>query len=184
MTTVTATRPVDLSDLTGIPAGPAPDRASIDDWIPASFDNYFLAVARHGANELARKAGECQATGRWTRSWHSSRHAAVISLLAGAEVSAPEEDRPWHAARLDAYAAEYGLRGWHRHSDLRGRHSIQVNLIRTREDGEVGRYYTHAADRMHGPDHFWVVDRDTGRTAYRAISAGAARQWIAERQVA
>lgn len=105
-------------------------------------------------------------------------HARVLSALAGAEVLAPAAHRAWHAARLDAYAAAYGLRGWYRYTDFRGRHSIQINRIRTRADGDIGRYYVHAAAYMHAPQHHWVVDRDTGRTVYRSHSGRIAQQWI------
>jgi hypothetical protein len=180
MTTVA--RRIDLADFDGMPDGPEPDRSSIDDWSMRSFDDYFTAVARHKAREFARRAAECEATGRWVGEWHIHREASVLSLLAAAETSAPEEDRPWHAARLDAYAELHGLRGWHRYTDFRGKRCIQINLIRKREDGEQGRHYVHAADRMHGPLRFWVIDRDTHRTVYRSFSSRIAQQWIEERE--
>lgn len=167
-----------LADLTGMPDGPFPDRDAIDDWSIKSFDDYFTATARHSARQFAERATECEATGRWVKDWHNSRHMAVLSLLAGAEQAAPVEDRAWHAARLDAYAAHHGLRGWHRYIDFRGKHCIQINRIRTREDGEQGRHYVHAADHMHGPLRFWVIDRDTHRTVYRSFASGIAHQWI------
>lgn len=172
----------DLANLSGMPNGPLPDRTSVDDWSPESFDAYFTATARHEARRLALRATECEATGRGMRDWHSSRHAAVLSLLAGAEQVAPAEDRSWYAARLDAYAEEYGLRGWYRYVDVRGNHCIQLNKIRTREDGEQGRYYVHAADRMHGLLRFWVIDRDTHRTVYRSFASGVAQQWITAKE--
>jgi len=171
----------DLSDLTGMPDGPHPNDVIDSSWVLSTMQAKLDARRRLAANTAARKAGECQATGRWTRDWDSSRYGAVLSLLAAAEQSALETDRPWHAARLDAYAAAYGLRGWHRYTDLRGRHAIQVNYIRTYADGERDRYYVHAAYRaLHGPTNYWVIDRDTHRTAYRTISSGVAKQWIDE----
>ena len=173
-----------LADFSGMPDGPLPDRDAIDDWSIKSFDDYFTATARHSARTFAQRAAECEATGRWMKDWHASRHAAVLSLLAAAEQAAPGEDRPWHAARLDSYAERYGLRGWHRYTDFRGKHCIQINLIRTREDGEHGRHYVHAADRMHGPLRFWVIDRDTHRTVYRSFASRIAQQWIEEAEAA
>lgn len=172
----------DIAGLTGMPDGPLPDRTTVDDWSLKSFDDYVTACARHKAREFARRAAECVATGVGVRDWHSCREAAVLGLLAAAETSAPEEDRAWHAARLDAYVERHGLRGWHRYTDFRGKHCIQINLIRTREDGERGRHYVHAADRMHGPLRFWVIDRDTGRTVYRSFASRIAWQWIEERE--
>lgn len=173
-----------LGDLAGMPDGPLPDRDAIDDWSIKSFDDYFTAAARHSARMFAERAAECEATGRWAKDWHRHPEASVLSLLAAAETSAPEEDRPWHAARLDAYVELHGLRGWHRYTDLRGKHSIQINLIRKREDGEQGRHYVHAADHMHGPCRFWVIDRDTHRTVYRSHANRIAQQWIEERETA
>lgn len=178
MATVTAA--LNLADLSGMPDGPLPDRDAINDWSLKSFDDYFTATARHGARTFAQRAAECEATGRWAKEWHRHPEASVLSLLAAAETSAPIEDRPWHAARLDAYAELHGLRGWHRYTDLHGKHSIQINLIRKREDGERGRHYVHAADHMHGPCRFWVIDRDTHRTVYRSFASGIASQWIDE----
>ncbi|MCX4809065.1 hypothetical protein OG601_46975 [Streptomyces sp. NBC_01239] len=179
---MSVTLAIDLADLTGMPDGPLPDRDTIDDWSLKSFDDYFTATARHSARRFAAQAAECEATGRWMRDWHSCREAGVLSLLAAAEQAAPEEDRVWYATRLDAYVELHGLRGWHRYTDFRGKHCIQINLIRKREDGERGRHYVHAADRMHGPLRFWVVDRDTHRTVYRSFASGIARQWIDERE--
>lgn len=179
-TTLAANEP-DLSDLTGMPEGPHPDDVIDSSWVLSTMQAKLDAERRLFANTAARKAGECQATGRWMKRWHVGRHEAVLGLLASAEVAALEADRPWHAARLDAYVAAHGLRGWYRTTDLRGKHDIQINYIRTREEGDCGRYYVHAAYRpLHGPTNCWVVDRDTGRTVYRAVSSGVAQQWIAE----
>lgn len=173
---------INLANLDGMPDGPLPNRDAISDWSMKSFEDYFTATARHSAREFARRAAECETTGRWAKPGHKHIEASVLSLLAAAETSAPVEDRPWHAARLDAYAELHGLRGWHRYTDLRGKHSVQVNLIRKREEGERGRHYVHAADRMHGPLRFWVIDRDTHRTVYRSHASGIARQWIDEKE--
>ncbi|MFF1341077.1 hypothetical protein ACFVYT_24690 [Streptomyces sp. NPDC058290] len=169
----------DLSNLTGMPDGPDPDDVICSSWSGASMATKLEAQRRWSANSFAHRAGECQATGRWMKDWHGSRHAAVLGLLASAEQSAPEADRPWHAARLDAYAAAYGLRGWYRTTGLRGKHEISINFIRTHADGDRGRYYRHAAYQpLHGPTNHWVVDRDTGRTVYRTVAGQIAQQWI------
>lgn len=171
----------DLSDLTGMPDGPHPDDVIDSSWVLSTMQAKLDAQKRLAANTAARKAGECQATGKWVRDWRGSRYAAVLSLLASAEQNALESDRPWHAARLDAYAAAHGLRGWYRGTDHRGKHYVQTNLIRTREEGDRGRHYYHrAAQYMHGPTNYWVIDRDSGKTVYRTVSSGIAKQWIDE----
>lgn len=168
----------DLFDLSGMPDGPRPSDVIVSSWVLSTMQAKLDAGRRAAANEAARRAGECQAR-------HPGAHGAVLSLLAAAEQNAPDADRPWHAARLDAYAAAHGLRGWYRTTDLRGKRSIQVNLVRAREEGDRGRHYVHAAYRgLHGPTSYWVIDRDTGRTAYRAISKGIAQQWIDEKESA
>lgn len=161
-----------LSDLTGMPQGPTPDQRLISVWSAESFDRYFTAVARQDANRQAEQAGERQ---------HTAQPSTVLGLLASAEEFAPETDRTWHAARLNAYANAHGLRGWYR-TTRHGKRIIQINAIRTRTDGNRGRYFIHIADRMHGPARFWVVDRDTGRTAHQAPTAGIAKQWIDQRE--
>lgn len=173
----------DLSDLTGMPDGPHPDDVIVSVWVLSTMQAKLDAYKRYAANEAARKAGECHATGKWMRDGQASRYAAVLSLLAAAEQNALEADRPWHAARLDAYATAHGLRGWYRGTDNRGSHYVQINLIRTREEGDRGRYYPTTAWREAPRDHI-VVDRDTGRTAYKAPTSGIARQWIKEMEAA
>ncbi|MFI1189209.1 hypothetical protein [Streptomyces californicus] len=147
---------------------------------------HLTALARQSANRAAERAGQIQRTGLGIREWHNSFHAAVLSSLAAAETNAPEAERSWHAARLDAYAAAYGLRGWYRHTDFRGRHTVQVNMIRTHADGDRGRYYTTDASSgggfRPGPYRASVVDRDSQRVVYRAISAPIARQWVTQHE--
>ncbi|QKV90369.1 hypothetical protein HUT19_41195 [Streptomyces sp. NA02950] len=153
----------DLADLTGMPDGGG--------------------YRREEANAAARRAGRTQATGEGMRRWHASVHDAVMSNLAAAETLAPAEDRAWHAARLDAYAAAYGLRGWHRYADRAGKHMVQCNRIRTHLEGDRGRYYTvrlgpRGAGMDPGPRSHAVIDRDSQRTVYAAVSQGIAWQWI------
>lgn len=179
-----------LANLTGMPDGPPPvanPLINISAWDGPGMDAYFVASARASANRATRRAGHIQLTGRGARQWHSSVHAAVLSALAAAEENAPEADRPWHAARLDTYAAAYGLRGWYRYTDFRGKHAIQVNLMRTHLDGDRGRYYTTALGPRGsilnpGPYSHHVVDRDSQRMVYNAVSARIARQWIQEHE--
>jgi hypothetical protein len=175
----------DLANLAGMPDGPPPvadPLINISAWDGPGMDAYFVASARASANAAARRAGHIQLTGTGVRQAHSSVHAAVLSALASAEMNAPESDRPWHAARLDAYAAAYGLRGWHRYTDFRGKHAIQVNLIRTHLDGDRGRYYCAPFLLRPGPYSHHVVDRDSQRMVYNAVSARIARQWIEEHE--
>lgn len=104
----------------------------------------------------------------------------VFKALACAEEAAPAGTRPWHAARLDAYTAAFGLRGWYRCADSQGRHCIQINYLRIAADGDRGRYFSRAGAYMHLPLNHWVIDRDTGRTVYRTYSGRIAQQWIDE----
>lgn len=109
---------------------------------------------------------------------------AVFKALANAEGAAPGADRARHAERTDAWAAEHGIKGWHRRTDLRGKTYIAADRLRLAAlVGDKGRYYTHA-DRYANcpPLSHWVIDRDTGRTSYRAISNRIAQQWITEHE--
>lgn len=153
---------------------PVPDRDRVDSWDMASMDGHLEAQDRLAA---------------WGSAWLAARyqeqrrpHLPVMLALAGAETKAPAADRPFHAARLDAYAAAYGLSGWYRGTDFRGKPFVQVNKLRTAADGNAGRYFIHHADAyQHRADGaFWVVDRDTGLTAHRAHSAKEAAAWITE----
>ncbi|MFI1485683.1 hypothetical protein [Streptomyces sp. NPDC020747] len=173
----------EINDLTGMPDGPLPDRDAIDNWSPKSFDDYFTAEARHRARGFAQRAVECEVTGAGVREWHSCREAAVLSLLAAAEETAPAEDRPWHADRVDAYAELHGLRGWYRHTSQHGKHRIQINYIRRRQDADQDRHFVHtSANYDYRATPHWVVDRDTGRTVYRSHSKRIAQQWIEARE--
>ncbi|MGW1887791.1 hypothetical protein [Streptomyces sp. NPDC001970] len=182
----------DLSDPTGIPDGPPPAAEPLRDispWDGAGMTAHLEASARASANRAARRAARIQTTGRGVRAWHASIHAAVLDALAAAETAAPAADRPWHASRLDAYAAAYGLRGWYRYTNHHGKHAVQVNRIRTHMDGNHGRYYTarHAprgSVMNPGPYTHCVVDRDTQRTVYEAIAPRIAHQWIKEHEAA
>ncbi|WP_274036624.1 hypothetical protein [Streptomyces sp. MMBL 11-1] len=179
----------DLSDLTGLPSGPPPVANALENlnaWDGRGMSAHQTALARRTANRAAERAGQIQSTGLGIREWHNSFHAAVVSSLAAAETNAPEAERGWHADRLDAYAAAYGLRGWYRHTDFRGRHAVQVNLIRTHADGDRGRYFTTDASSgggfRPGPYRASVVDRDSHRVVYRAISVPIARQWVEQHE--
>jgi hypothetical protein len=134
------------------------------------------AKARQAAYDYAVRAGELQRAG--------APFGEVFSALAAAEVTAPMQDRDWHADRLDAYTGALGIRGWYRYTDFRGQHRVARNLLRLASEGDRGRYYTHAAAYMHLPLNHWVIDRDTGRTVYRTYAGGIATQWIEEHEQA
>lgn len=136
--------------------------------------------ARLKAYEYAMLACERQAAG--------AAVTQVFKALANAEGAAPEADRAWHAARVDAYAAEHGIRGWHRRplGTERGRHYIAADRLRLVSlVGDKGRYYTHT-DRYANcpPLKCWIIDRDSGRTVYRTYCGGIAEQWIREHESA
>lgn len=157
------------------PEPPAPDRDVVDSWNAASMDAHLEGLDRRAAYGSARLAALYQQQGR--------SHLDVMLALAGAEHRSPTpEERAFHAARLDAYAAAYGLSGWYRGIDGHGRPYVQVNRLRTAQEGDAGRWFTHRADEgCHGADGaYWVVDRDTGRTAFRARSSKEAAAWITE----
>lgn len=166
----------DVPDLAATlpPRPPVPDRDLVDSWSAESMDGHLEALDRLAAWGSAWLAAEYQNQGR--------PHLPVMLALAGAEHKAPAADRAFHAARLDAYAAAYGLSGWYRGTDGHGRHFVQVNRLRTSQEGNAGRWYTHHADDgQHGADGaYWVVDRDTGRTVHRAHSSKEAATWITE----
>lgn len=127
--------------------------------------------ARLKAYEYAVRACKHQAEG--------AAVTLVFAALANAESAAPDDVRPWHAARVDAYAAEHGIKGWHRHTDSTGRRYIAMDRLRlTALVGDKGRYYA-ARDFMPAPPlTHGVIDRDTGRSVYRALSGRIAQQWI------
>jgi hypothetical protein len=133
-------------------------------------DEHAARVKAHGH---VVRAGELQAGG--------AAVTQVFKALANAESAAPEEDRSWHAARVDAYAAEHGIRGWYRRTSRMGHYIAMDRLRLTGEVGDQGRYYTHT-DRYANcpPLKSWVIDRDTGRTVYRTFSGKIAEQWIRE----
>lgn len=136
-------------------------------------DEHKARVRAHG---YAVRAGERQANG--------AAVTTVFKALANAESAAPEADRSWHAARVDAYAAEHGIKGWYRRTDYRGNRYIVADVLRlVGLVGDKGRYYTHHDRYMQCPPlKCWVIDRDSGRTAYRAINSGIAAQWIREHE--
>jgi hypothetical protein len=151
------------------------------EWRLSVYQDHETALHRRAAHRFAERATRCEATGVGVRQWHSCREAAVLSLLAAAEETAPTEDRPWHAARLNLYATAHGLAGWYR-TTIGGRHVVQVNRVRRRQDGDKGRYYVIDAGSLHLPASHWVIDRDAGRTTYRTFTDGIARQWINEHE--
>lgn len=139
-------------------------------------DDHEARMKAHGYAVLAcERQAACEAV------------TQVFKALANAESAAPEADRPWHAARVDAYAAEHGIKGWHRRpiGTERGRHHIVMDRPRLVSlVGDRGRYYSTRDFMPCPPLTYSVVDRDTGRTAYRAINGSIAEQWIREHEEA
>ena len=133
--------------------------------------------ARVKAYEHAVRASRLQAEG--------AAVTTVFKALSAAESAAPDDTRSWHAARVDAYAAEHGIKGWHRRTNWRGEHYIVADRLRlVARDGDQGRYYSTRDFMPCPPLTVSVVDRDSGRTAYRAINGGIAEQWIREHETA
>lgn len=156
---------------------PEPDPAAVDDRSRSSMVAYLDALARRRAWVCARRAVEIQAGDAGFESRHSSAHGAIVSALAAAETRAPAAERSVYASMLDAYAAAYGLKGWYRCTNDRGEHQVQVNRIRTAAEGDRGRYFV-VRGAFWADEPYWVVDRDTGRTAYRAETPAAAQEWL------
>ena len=177
----------DVTDLAGMPVGPMPNRDLVSSWSLESMQTHINAQDRVKANALTHGAVHCHHTGHGRKEHHQSREGAVLAYLIAAENSAVHAERGWYAARVDAYAALHGIRGWYRTTDHRGIPVVYTNRLRkTGTDGDRGRYFVHGASSTGwGPERlrpFWVVDRDTGRTAYRAPTRGIAAQWIDERE--
>ncbi|MGW0780345.1 hypothetical protein [Streptomyces sp. NPDC002913] len=129
------------------------------------------AKARQAAHDHAVHATILHATG--------APALDVFRALVAAEEAAPDDTRPWHAARLDTWATAHGIRGWHRYTDHRGEHRIAATRLRLlAEDGDRGRHYVHTATYTHRPLNHWVIDRDTGHVVYRSHAGSIARQWI------
>lgn len=152
--------PPAVPDLLALPEEPPiPDRDAVNSWSLRSMTGYLEALDRRAAWTLARKAGDLQNAG--------SAHYDVMMALAAAENVAPESERAFHAARLDAYASAHGLRGWYRGQILppaawgpRDGHHVFVNLTRSEADGERGRYYISRSLAGVG-----AIDRDSGQQA-------------------
>ncbi|MEU0397975.1 hypothetical protein ABZ208_35520 [Streptomyces sp. NPDC006208] len=166
-------------DLTVLPAPPAYPTGetlrplltgdSVRD-LHAAFQLHDDGKARQIAYDHAVRAGELQRNG--------AHPFDVFRALARAEGAAPEDTRPWHAVRLDAYTEALGIRGWYRRTDFRGHHGIVADILRLPADGDHGRHYVTRDFAPRPPLTHSVVDRDSGRTVYRAISGGIARQWL------
>ena len=163
--TTTAPAVPDLSDLPPEPVA----QASYDEWSLPSMGGYLASMDSRNAWYAASMAAQRQQQG--------APHLDVVLALATAEERAPASERPFHAARLDAYVAAYGLRGWYRYVDSKGVPRVQVNFLRTPDMGDRGRYYVSTATLC------WsrVVDRDTGKFAGGDFtSRKAAEAWITE----
>jgi len=174
--TLTAHAVPDLSDLPAPPVYPTGEDLrplitgdSVRD-LHTAFRLHDDGKARQAAYDHAVRAAELQQSG--------APFGDVFNALAAAEVTAPETDRAWHAERLDAYTTALGLRGWRRYADHRGRHCIARDRLRTPADGDRGRHYSTRDFLPCPPLTHSVIDRDTGRTVYRALSGRIAQQWI------
>jgi hypothetical protein len=154
------------------------------DWSLGAMDTYLRELDLRRADGFAKKARQLEVAG--------APHYDVMAAYAGAESASCKypDVQAEHRAATDAYAARHGLRGWHRYAMNAGAHRgcihLQVNYLRTPEQGEVGRYYTHAPI-LPGYDEpkIWVIDRDTGRTVAmfgagekREDATRKARSWI------
>ena len=172
----------DLADLSGMPDGPLPDPANVDSNSYTSLRRELEAYDRDKAQAFARQAAHIQATGLGVQSWHRSVQAAVLGALAAAEQAAPPAERAWYAARLDAYSAAYGMKGWYRHVDFRGKHAVQCNRVRTAADGDDGRYAV-----MRSGDGWLVRDMDVPTSVgdvFETPSRVTAFRWVTEAESA
>lgn len=134
-------------------------------------------AARVKAYEHAERAARLQAEG--------AAVTLVFKALACAESAAPDDVRAQYASVVDAYAAEHGIKGWYRRTSYRGEKYIVADVLRlVHLVGDKGRYYTLRDFMPCPPLTYSVVDRDTGRTAYRALNGRIAQQWIDEREAA
>lgn len=171
---------IDLSDLPDAPVYPTGEDLrplltgdSVRN-LKAAFRLHDEGRARQAAYDHAVRADDLQKAG--------APVVYVFKALARAEQAAPADTRPWHAERLDAYTTAYGLRGWYRYTDFRDTHCIAINKLRFAAEGDRGRYFATRDFAPVPPLTYSVVDRDTGRTVYRAVSDRIARQWIDERE--
>jgi hypothetical protein len=154
----------DLSDMPAEPARPP----GYSEWSLSSMRRYLEGLDRRDAWHHAATAARRQAEG--------APHRDVMQALAAAEQAAPDAEKPWHARRLDAYAAAYGLRGWYRYKNHRREPRVQVNKLRTPQDGERGRYYVFQPFPHSRPR---VVDRDDGQfVGGEFADSKTAREWI------
>ena len=164
-------------DLADLPPEPeVPPRDLVSSWSGGSMTGYMAAQNRRAAWQHAAEAGRLQQQG--------ASHSDIMAKLAAAESTAYPEDRPFHAARLDAYAAAHGLRGWYRTTltarsawDPPDGHHVVVNLIRTLADGNHGRYYASQPLTVPGSGYH-VIDRDTGQAAAEFATAEEVGAWI------
>lgn len=157
-------------DLSNLPPAPkAPDRNAVNDFSLKSMSSHLDALKSRDAHIKAARAAQLQKSG--------GSHQEIMQHLAGAEMTAPEHERAFHAARLDAYAKAYGLKGFYRHKSSRGDHMVQVNKIRTPAEGDRGRYYASDPFNSGRPQ---IIDRDTGKIVEQSASSAAAKARISE----
>ena len=180
----TATKAPDLSALP--PEPKVPPRESVSSWSKKSMTDYLHAGASHQAWQHAANAGKLQKAG--------AGHQKIMEALGAAESAAPEDERAFHAARLDAYAQAHGLKGWYRHAGPHGEHMVQVNKLRTPAEGNKGRYYALPPTSVASSQATPIIDRDTGKVVatvpptksghFFGPDTKAAREWIAKAEQA
>ena len=109
-----------------------------------------------------------------TTYFRGEHHRPEMTRLAKKEMHTTGQERAEAAAALDAYATRHGIKGWHRTTDTRGRHIVELWLLRGPGEGERGRHFVHTTPR----GEHWVMDRDTGKTVYHAATETLAKAWI------
>jgi hypothetical protein len=123
-----------------------------------------------------------------------ARHQDVMGALSAVEngLAKYPDLQPEQQAVTDAYAERYGLRGWYRYTSTQpgeeGQRRMYVNYIRTREDGDVGRYFASsgvAGGRYLDGSWVKVVDRDSHKVVAsfgvgepKDVAFRKARSWI------
>jgi hypothetical protein len=170
--------PRPLPDLQGAlgpePVSPGPGGA-VSSWDKAGMSGWLHQTAARDAWLKARKAADLQKAG--------GSHQDIMGQLAGAEMSAPPDQRAAYARMLDEYAGGHGLKGWYRHDTPGpgGKHFVEVNKIRTPAEGDVGRYYSWRGQLGRPGDRpVYVIDRDTGKRVAEVADDQAAKAWIAK----
>lgn len=174
----------DLAD--GLEPEPPRCPSEYDEWSARSMDWYMDSRDLALAHSAAVDAAVAQALDLDPR--------ATLQLLVIAESRAGQLRRTAPlacdrlaacAARTDAYALAYGLRGVTRRpaDPQKGvRHLVRSGLLRfAREVGDRERYYVQSPS-PYEPSAWRVVDRDTDRFVYASPRRAAAQSWVRWRE--